>query len=110
MASEASSTPPPRGGKARAAVGQMTATDDVETNFATCARLAKEAADAGCAILMLPECFAFIGVAGTDALRVMEPLDGPLMGRYRQLARDCGIWLSLGVGTTPIPDACPVRP
>lgn len=44
----------------------------------------------------LPECFAYIGVAGTDALAVMESLDGPLMARYRQLARDHSIWLSLG--------------
>jgi hypothetical protein len=48
---------------------------------------------------MLPECFAFIGVAGTDALAVMEPLDGPLMARYRQLAKEHSIWLSLGAGT-----------
>ena len=82
---------------AKAAVGQMTATNDVEANYLTCAALVKEAAAAGCAILMLPECFAYIGVAGTDALKVMEPLDGPLMARYRQLAKEHNIWLSLGV-------------
>ena len=47
-------------------------------------------------MLFLPECFAFIGVKGTDALAVMEPLDGPLLGRYRELAAKHRLWLSLG--------------
>jgi predicted amidohydrolase len=47
-------------------------------------------------MLFLPECFAFIGVKGTDALAVMEPLDGPLLGRYRELAARHRLWLSLG--------------
>lgn len=89
-------TTPTSARKAKAAVGQMTATNDIEANFNTCAALVKEAAIQGCAILMLPECFAYIGVAGTDALAVMEPLDGPLMARYRQLAKEHNIWLSLG--------------
>lgn len=92
---------PARGG--RLAVGQMCSTNDVEANFATCASLAKQAKEAGCHILCLPECFAFIGVAGSDALDVMEPLDGPLMARYRALARDHGLWLSLGGFAEPSP-------
>jgi hypothetical protein len=44
---------PPRARKARAAVGQMTATADIDANFNVCAKLAKEAAAAGCAILMV---------------------------------------------------------
>ena len=47
-------------------------------------------------MLFLPECFAFIGMKGTDALAVMEPLNGPLLGRYRELAAKHGLWLSLG--------------
>jgi len=92
---------PARGG--RLAVGQMCSTNDVEANFATCASLARQAKEAGCHILCLPECFAFIGVAGSDALDVMEPLDGPLMARYRALARDHGLWLSLGGFAEPSP-------
>ena len=57
-------------------------------------------------MLFLPECFAFIGVKGTDALAVMEPLDGPLLGRYRELAADtaCGSRSAVsrdGTGTGP---------
>ena len=80
----------------RIAVGQMCASSDVEKNFEVVADLCSQAKDRGCAMLFLPECFAFIGVKGTDALAVMEPMDGPLLGRYRELAAKHGLWLSLG--------------
>ena len=80
----------------RIAVGQMCASSDVEKNFEVVADLCSQAKDRGCAMLFLPECFAFIGVKGTDALAVMEPLDGPLLGRYRELAARHRLWLSLG--------------
>jgi deaminated glutathione amidase len=89
----------------KVAVGQMCATDDVEANFRTCEKLATLASDAGCAMLFLPECFAFIGRKGEDALAIMEPLDGPLMTRYRDLARAKNIWLSLGGFPELGPDA-----
>ena len=80
----------------RIAVGQMSASSDVERNLEVVADLCARAKDRGCAMLFLPECFAFIGVKGTDALAVMEPLDGPLLGRYRELAARHRLWLSLG--------------
>ena len=80
----------------RIAVGQMSASSDVEKNLEVVADLCARAKDRGCAMLFLPECFAFIGVKGTDALAVMEPLDGPLLGRYRELAARHRLWLSLG--------------
>ena len=80
----------------RIAVGQMCASSDVEKNFEVVADLCSQAKDQGCAMLFLPECFAFIGVKGTDALAVMEPMDGPLLGRYLELAAKHRLWLSLG--------------
>ena len=80
----------------RIAVGQMCASSDVEKNFEVVADLCSQAKDRGCAMLFLPECFAFIGVKGTDALAVMEPMDGPLLGRYLELAAKHRLWLSLG--------------
>jgi predicted amidohydrolase len=74
----------------------MSASSDVEKNLEVVADLCARAKDRGCAMLFLPECFAFIGVKGTDALAVMEPLDGPLLGRYRELAARHRLWLSLG--------------
>ena len=83
-------------GVAKLAVAQMTSTADTEANFAACARLARAAADAGASLLCLPECCTFMGERDTDALGVAEALDGPLMSRFGALARDTGLWLSLG--------------
>jgi predicted amidohydrolase len=70
----------------RLAVGQMTATDDIEQNFRACERLCVQAAKAGAATLVLPECFAFLGRGDGDLIRMMQPLDGPLFSRFRDLA------------------------
>lgn len=80
----------------RVAVAQMTSTSDPEHNFAVCASLARQAAEAGARVLFLPECFAFIGERQADALRFAQPLSGPLMRRYRRLALRHGLWVSLG--------------
>ena len=37
-----------------------------------------------------------MGDKETHALIIAEDLDGPLLGRYRDLAKDSGLWLSLG--------------
>ncbi|NWH77192.1 NIT1 amidase, partial [Piaya cayana] len=78
------------------AVAQVTSTPDKEQNFSACAGLVREAAQRGAGLVFLPEAFDFIGRDATQTLSMAEPLDGDLMGRYAQLARDCGIWLSLG--------------
>lgn len=46
--------------------------------------------------MFLPECFAFIGEKQQDALAFAQPLSGPLMRRYRGLARKHKLWMSLG--------------
>ncbi|CAM9992987.1 unnamed protein product [Scytosiphon promiscuus] len=78
------------------AVGQMTSTSSKLQNFNLCARLVKEAVEAGASILALPECFSFIGEHWTDTVKAAEPLNGPSMTRYCDLAKDHGLWLSLG--------------
>ncbi|KAF2318638.1 hypothetical protein GH714_009494 [Hevea brasiliensis] len=40
--------------------------------------------------------FLFIGAKDGDSVKVAEPLDGPIMQQYCSLARESGIWLSLG--------------
>eukprot|EP00775_Hariotina_reticulata_P010801 gene10801-10957_t len=74
--------------KCRVAVGQMTAVGDQLLNFNTCKQLAEQAATAGCSMLFLPECFSFIGTSQQESLAKAEPLEGPAMARYRQLARE----------------------
>ncbi|KAG0599757.1 hypothetical protein M758_12G176200 [Ceratodon purpureus] len=82
--------------RVKVAVAQMTAVSNVEANFVTCARLVQEAAEAGVKLLSLPECFSFIGSKEGETLKIAEPLTGPIIKRYQSLAREAGLWLSLG--------------
>lgn len=54
------------------------------------------AAAAGAKVLFLPENFSFLGRSPAESLAIAEPLDGPLMKRYQDLAKQHKIWLSLG--------------
>jgi predicted amidohydrolase len=82
----------------KVAVAQLTSTADVAANLAACSRLAARAADAGCSLLVLPECCTYLGLNETDALAVAEPLPegGPTLRHLSQLARQHNLWLSLG--------------
>lgn len=82
--------------RALAGLVQMTSVNDAAVNFATCKRLTREATAKGCKIVFFPECFSFIGARPGEAQAVAEQLDGPIMGWYRQLAREEAVWLSLG--------------
>ncbi|PRW59651.1 nitrilase 2 isoform A [Chlorella sorokiniana] len=83
-------------GGARVAVAQMTSGSSTDANFLTVSRLAQDAVAQGCKMLFLPENVSFLGTSFTESLAIAEPLDGPLMQRYRQLAASLGLWLSLG--------------
>ncbi|XP_024024738.1 nitrilase-like protein 2 isoform X2 [Morus notabilis] len=80
----------------RVAAAQMTSVNDLAANFATCSRLVKEAASAGAKLICFPENFAFVGAKDGESLKIAERLDGPIMQQYCSLARESGIWLSLG--------------
>ena len=80
----------------RLAVGQMTSTDDVDRNFSACHRLCEQAAAAGADVLVLPECFAFLGRGDGDLVKTMAPLDSPLFRRFSDLARLHNLWVCFG--------------
>jgi predicted amidohydrolase len=75
---------------------QMRSVNDVAKNFATCRNLVGEATAKGCKIVFFPECFSFIGAKAGEAQQIAEPLTGPTMRRYQELAREHEVWLSLG--------------
>lgn len=52
-----------------------------------CPSSTQQAAAEGVQLLSLPECFSFIGAKEGEAGAIAEPLDGPIMQRYCQLAR-----------------------
>jgi predicted amidohydrolase len=71
---------------------QMCATDDLARNLATCRALAARAADDGARIIVLPECFAFLGGREGDKLAVAETIDdahpGPIVETLQSIATE----------------------
>lgn len=55
-------------------------------------------------MLFLPECCSFIGEDAEETVRHARPLDGPVLGRFRDLARQLGLWISLGGFQETSPD------
>lgn len=78
------------------AVMQLNCKSNKDSNFAIASDLISKAASIGCKMAFLPECFDMIGESRTQTLENLEPIDGPLIQKYKQLAVDKNIWLSLG--------------
>ena len=83
-----------------AAAAQLCASADPAANLQVCARLAGRAAEAGAKLLVLPECFAFLGLHERDKLAVAEVLDaerpGPILRAVQEMARTQGLWIIAG--------------
>eukprot|EP01113_Clastostelium_recurvatum_P008660 TRINITY_DN14112_c0_g1_i1.p1 TRINITY_DN14112_c0_g1~~TRINITY_DN14112_c0_g1_i1.p1 ORF type:complete len:318 (-),score=70.45 TRINITY_DN14112_c0_g1_i1:129-1082(-) len=81
----------------RIGAAQMCSTSDKDANFKACEELCAAAKSKGVQLLCLPECFAFIGNGQMmHTWNNAEPLSGPSMQRYKDLARTHNMWLSLG--------------
>lgn len=85
----------------KVALVQLTSTDNLEENFKKCADFIKAAAEQGAEFVCLPENFAHMPTHSNENFAVAEPASGHLLGRYRQLAKDHNVWLSLGGFKTP---------
>ena len=79
----------------RAAAVQLDSTADRSRNLAQTERLVREAAGDGATLIALPERFDLRGT-DEDYVRHAEPLDGPTIGRMRELARDLRVDLVAG--------------
>ena len=87
----------------QAAVIQLCSTSDIRANLATCERLVSQAADRGAKLVVLPECFAFLGEREQDKFEVAEYLPlgpatspGPIMASVTKMATDHGLWVIAG--------------
>ncbi len=80
----------------RVAALQMTSSGDVAANLDRTEQLVREAAAQGADLIGVPENFALLGEHETEKLAAQEPLDGPLVQRFRALARELGRALVLG--------------
>ncbi|XP_023172409.1 nitrilase and fragile histidine triad fusion protein NitFhit [Drosophila hydei] len=84
------------GGPNIVAVGQMCSTNDKAANLQQVEELVLLAANRRAKMLFLPECCDFVGENRTETFQLVEPLDGPLMAKYKELAKCHQMWLSLG--------------
>ena len=83
--------------RTKVGVVQMTSTGDVDANLDATERLVGRAADDGAALVVVPECFAYLG-REEGKLDIAEPLPkgGPILERCRALAKSRGVELVLG--------------
>jgi deaminated glutathione amidase len=75
---------------------QMCSSDDVDANLGVVRRLVGDAARAGARLVVLPECFAFLGRRDVDKMAVAEALDGPagpIRRALGELATRHGVWI-----------------
>jgi predicted amidohydrolase len=81
----------------RAALVQLSSSDDPAANLPATERLVREAAAAGARLVLTPE---VTNAVSTSRRRQMEVLrheaDDPTLARLRELAAETGIWLSIG--------------
>ena len=74
---------------------QLRSTDNVSVNLARCSDLTAQAAAEGAQLVVLPECFAFLGRSERDKLAIAETLDGKgqVMTGLAELAVKHGVWI-----------------
>ena len=80
----------------RVAVVQMTSVPNKEDTFSQASDMVKKAKAQGAGIVFLPEACDYIGDSRSSTTSAAEALDGDIMTRYRHLASQLGVWLSLG--------------
>jgi predicted amidohydrolase len=81
---------------------QLSSSNDLAANLARCRELTAQAAADGAQLVVLPECFSFLGRAEGEKLRHAESFDdpeaGPVRATLRELAARHGVWI-VGGGT-----------
>jgi deaminated glutathione amidase len=89
------SDPPQTPGRFLAAALQMRSTSDAEANLRQAEELVARAASWGARFVATPENTNYLG-PHAEKVRRAEPLDGPTVGRFRELAARHGVHLLLG--------------
>ena len=78
------------------AVCQLNCKENKDANFDVAKSLIQDASIQGCKMAFLPECFDMICENRKSIFQNSEPIDGPLITKYKELAKENKIWLSLG--------------
>jgi deaminated glutathione amidase len=89
---------------------QLRSTNDLAANLATCRALGGRAADLGAQLVVLPECFAFLGRGEGDKLPIAEDLatGGPILDCLREIATTRNVWV-IGGGMPEVVPGDPKR-
>jgi predicted amidohydrolase len=82
---------------------QLCSSNDLAANLARCRELTAQAAADGAQLVVLPECFSFLGRGEGEKLRYAESFDdpgaaGPVLATLCELATRHGVWI-VGGGT-----------
>lgn len=77
-------------------VCQMTCTADKEKNFQICQSLVQRAKHKGAVMVFLPEAVDYIGETKQQSIEMAEDMNGTTISKYKELARNSGVWLSIG--------------
>ncbi|HKA14530.1 MAG TPA: nitrilase-related carbon-nitrogen hydrolase, partial [Myxococcota bacterium] len=86
----------------RAAVIQLTSTDDLAHNLAAAEDLVREAAGRGATFIALPEMFAFLRREG-QRFPHAQPVDGEIIGRVRSWSRELTVRILAGSIAESVP-------
>uniref|UniRef100_A0A2M4BLN9 Nitrilase and fragile histidine triad fusion protein NitFhit n=2 Tax=Anopheles marajoara TaxID=58244 RepID=A0A2M4BLN9_9DIPT len=78
------------------AVAQMKSTNDKEHNLDQVRTITERGKAKDAQFIFFPECCDFVGTHREETMRLSEPLTGPLVQQYKQLAREHNVWLSFG--------------
>ena len=84
----------------RVGLVQMCSADDHQSNIATVSELTAKAADAGCALVALPEVSGLMNRHADPENDLFTAATDPCIAAYRQLAKSFGIWMH--IGSTPV--------
>ncbi|MCB9623548.1 MAG: carbon-nitrogen hydrolase family protein [Sandaracinus sp.] len=92
--------------RTRVGVVQLTSNDELERNLDAVERTVRGAANDGARLVVVPECFAYLGPErGKLALAESLPEGGPILARMAALARSVDVELVLGGFWETGPDA-----
>ncbi|VDM39733.1 unnamed protein product [Toxocara canis] len=78
------------------AVCQMTCTHDLDENFRIAKSMLQQAKERNAKMVFLPECFDFVGRTREENISLAMEENGDYINRYKQSAKEFGLWLSLG--------------
>ncbi|XP_044728218.1 nitrilase and fragile histidine triad fusion protein NitFhit [Chrysoperla carnea] len=80
----------------KVAVGQMTATSDLNHNLKQVKCIIEKATKENAQIVFLPEACDYIAENKEQAIKLAEPLSGPRVTEYKNLAKSNNVWISFG--------------